>query len=99
MKEIITKIYKYELELEGKQTLELPRESNILDIQIQYNKLVMWALVPIEFAPVPRVFEILGTGSLAPEYPRTKREHLKTFQVGPYVWHIFELKEGSPHGV
>jgi len=84
------KIYKYKINLIGKQTVKLPLASEILDIQPQLGEIYLWALVDPESTLVlDRVFHIFGTGH---KINVDKLKHISTFQTqgGELVWHAFE---------
>lgn len=75
----------------GSFSLEMPRGSLILDLQMQRGQPCFWALVRPGEEPVERRFVVVGTGwPLAPEF--SALVHRGTFQMldGRFVWHVFE---------
>ena len=86
-------IYKYELPVEGRFVLALPENAQVLTVQIQHGKPVLWALLCPGEGAVPRHFEIFGTGLQVPHLDDgSARHYVNTFQVnGGLVFHLFEL--------
>lgn len=80
------KIYKYELTGE-KTTLQIPEWSTILSCQIQYDSIVIWALVDLDQLNVSRTFMLLLTGQ---DVPHLKLSFVATLQYTGYVYHVFE---------
>ncbi len=81
-------IWKFPLKIVDRQTVSMPEHAQVLTVQFQDRELCLWAVVSPEARPVPRVFEILGTGHPLPE---ERRNYLCTAQWGVLVWHVFEL--------
>lgn len=82
-------IWKYEIFPEA--IIEMPIGAKILDVQEQFDKPYMWALVD-KFAPKEsRTFMCYGTGHNIPDDPG---EYIGTFQMhgGGLVFHLFEVK-------
>lgn len=84
-------IWKFQLELADRQTVEMPSGSQILTVQLQHGKPCIWALVDTsQTGKEIRVIEIIGTGNPIPN-PEDKREYIGTFQfMGHLVFHVFE---------
>lgn len=83
-------IYKYELEVDGRQLILMPDQAEILDVQNQYNKLVLWAKVDTTRPPKNRIIEIYGTGHrMMTDKPLSA--YLASVQMGQFVWHVFDL--------
>lgn len=84
-------IYKYPVRV-GAFTLELPRDAEILSVQVQDAQPYMWAIVAPDASLMSRQFEVFGTG-----HPIiTAAEDLifiGTFQLygGTFVGHLFEV--------
>lgn len=83
-------IYKYPLEIIDRQQIELPAGSSILTVQVQNNKLWLWALVDPSAPPATRHIHLFGTGQ-----PMSNAEHdhclyINTVQHSYAVWHFFE---------
>jgi len=79
-------IYKYELKLTEKQTIEMPAFARFLSVQVQNGKIQVWALVDTEQPPRLNIFKIIGTGGRIDE---TLGIFLGTIQLGGFVWHVF----------
>ncbi len=86
-------IYKYSLPINGVQTILMPKGADILhvdhqDIDSSANACI-WALVDTDATPVPRHFKVFGTGH---EFDLdTDWQYLNTYQIGGFVWHVFEI--------
>lgn len=83
-------IHKYELPFpEESFELELPEGYQILSIQVQKNRPVMWALVDSESPPFKRRFFLLATGQALPQYNAPYRGTVQ-LAGGDLVLHLFE---------
>jgi hypothetical protein len=84
------KIYKYELEIKDCQTIILPFDYEILSVQSQNNKLVLWAMVYPDNSLQQVTFNIVGTGN--PIATDTQNWlYLASVQMfNGLVWHVFE---------
>lgn len=82
------KIWKFELTKERTQLVKMPLKSEIMDIQMQNNKLVMWALVDQTTDEIEVKINMYGTGWETRENT-SKDEYLSTVQDGKFVWHFF----------
>lgn len=80
-------IHKYILDIQALQTIKMPEDPHILDIQVQDEDIVMWAKVDTEDKYVTHTFAIYGTGNPMPEYPGL---YLATVQLDGFAWHIYE---------
>ena len=78
-----TIIYKYEIDT----IVVMPKEAEILCVQMQHGKPHLWALVNASNELEERVFNIIGTGWVM-EFNNQK--YIDTFQDGSLVWHVFE---------
>jgi hypothetical protein len=83
------RIFKYRLEIEDKQTIEMPAGAQILCVQTQSEGVKLWALVDDQAAPAPRTILIYGTGNPG---PGDDVRYIGTAQMakGALVWHVFE---------
>jgi hypothetical protein len=88
-------IHKYELDITDVQTIELPFYAEMLTIQEQRDKLVMWCIVDTEDDTEPRTFHVVDTGNPMPEpedegWPKGLA-YCGTVQTkgGRLVWHVF----------
>lgn len=80
-------IFKYRLDIENLQIIEMPIGAQILHVDNQRGELCLWALVTPGMITKDRVIEIIGTGQPMDDY---SRKHIGSAVVGPYVWHVFE---------
>jgi hypothetical protein len=69
-------IHKYELDITDVQTIELPFYAEMLTIQEQRDKLVMWCIVDTEDELEPRTFHVVGTGNPIPGQPCYRCEEM-----------------------
>jgi hypothetical protein len=69
----------------------MPRSSEILTVQVQYNIPCIWALVDPDLPNEGRKFIIKGTGHKVNSLKRIK--YIGTFQMisGDFIGHLFEL--------
>lgn len=86
-------IWKYPLEVETPQELQMPENAEILSVQVQAGIPCLWALVNADNFPrlsVNRTIEIYGTGHVIPA--AGERVYIDTFQMhgGSLVLHVFE---------
>ena len=90
-------IYKHPFEDVGTFTLELPEHSQILSCQVQTkisdnNRLndqpCLWVLVDTEMLTIKRHFKLFSTGEIINQIADLK--FIGTFQMGLYVYHLFE---------
>ena len=82
------KIFKYELSFENRTFLKMPEKSEIMDIQIQNGKPVMWAMVEPDSREIEVKINIYGTGWTI-DHLATKDEYLATICDGELVFHFF----------
>lgn len=85
-------IHKFELLLQEKNTVKMPAGGQILSVQSQRDGIKIWALVNTSAPMETRLFEIIGTGqSIQDLTSMLKRIYIGTAQMGPMVWHVFEI--------
>lgn len=66
----------------------MQRGAKILSVQIQGDRITLWAVVDTLADEVPREINIRGTGhALRGVKPDS---FIGTVQDGPYVWHVFD---------
>ena len=82
------KIWKFKLKRDESQLVRMPLKSEIMDIQIQNDEFVMWALVDPESEYIEVKINMYGTG-FEIDQGTIKDEYLSTVQVGYFVWHFF----------
>lgn len=83
-------IWKYPLQLLEVQDLELPWNAQLLTVQAQHEKPVLWVLVDPDEPRRERRTLFLATM----EVPLHAKVYLVTFQLhgGDFVGHVFEKK-------
>lgn len=83
-------IWKFPLEIEGEQVLQMPLGSEILCAQVQEGRLCLWAIVDSEMPRERRTIVIVGTGH--PMGEPADYDYIGTAQMngGALVWHVFE---------
>jgi hypothetical protein len=93
-------IYKYPLSSEIHHNavfeIEMPRNAKILDVQIQGDTPVIWAIVNPKKEKRNYVFHVFGTGFELKDYEKKHYDYVGTIQQGrmtTLVWHIFEVHE------
>jgi len=67
--------------------IQIPKNHQILSIQVQCDLICVWALVDTSEPLELKEFLIAGTGQPVPENGIT---YLKTIQSSIFIWHIFE---------
>ena len=83
-------IYKYPVAI-GSFGLDLPKDAEVLTVQVQQGKPMMWVLQNTNKSIMTRSFTVCGTGHevelLPPSY-----KYIGTFQLkdGYFVGHLFE---------
>jgi hypothetical protein len=81
-------IWKIELQRANTQLIKMPKDSEIMDIQMQNGKFVMWFLSNPLNKEIEVKIDMYGTGWKINENT-SKNEYLSTVQDGDYVWHFF----------
>lgn len=85
------KIWKFRLDAERRASIEMPKESKILCLQMQEGWPHLWALVDESNSYERRTFEICGTGWALDEDIDSKN-YIGTYQPGNgLVFHVFEI--------
>lgn len=81
------RVFKYALSFSEPADVLMPLSAKILHVDSHNGVPCIWALVEAEEQPTPRRFYIRGTGQpIAKEF-----SYVATFQVPPFVWHLFEV--------
>jgi hypothetical protein len=90
-------IWKYPLEFEDTQTLELPAETNILHVAYQEadgrgggRRICLWAWVSPENALIERTFRIFDTGASTPNDEKLAYIGTVLLDHERSVLHVFE---------
>lgn len=83
-------IHKFILREVDRQRVMMPKDAKILSIQLQHEKLCIWAEVHDELQLEERKFLVFGTGN--PLRVGCNDTFLGTVQTrsGAIVWHIYE---------
>jgi hypothetical protein len=81
-------IWKYELELEHEQSIEIPAPAQPLSVQVQSKAVQLWALVNPDAPSVRHIVRIVATGQ--PIHGHLG-EYVGTIQLdgGTLVFHVF----------
>ncbi|MBU0846654.1 hypothetical protein KKH23_05640 [Patescibacteria group bacterium] len=80
-------IWKYTIPLEGRFSIGMPVDAEILCLQIQHGEPRIWALVDPDAEIEEREFVLYGTGH---PIERTG-SYVGTYQTGSFVFHVFEV--------
>lgn len=85
-------IFKYELQVTGRQVLSLPMGSEILTVQVQRGVPQLWALVDPSGNLVPTTIKMFGTGNPIDCNLEVDGYYISTIQLngGDLVFHVFE---------
>ena len=75
--------------------VELPASATVVKVAMQGAERAFWATVDTDEDSFDRLFRVFGTGSEIPRYNDEEWEYVyvDTFFEGPFVWHLFELKD------
>ena len=87
------RVFKYHLD-DTQTALDIPKDAEVLDIQLQGDDVMLWAIVPDTVLPAITVrrFQVVLTGETVP--PNSK--YIKTLQNRHgYVYHIFEIIQNN----
>lgn len=79
----------------GSFTLDLPIGAQLLCVQLQNNRPMVWALVDPEALKEPVEFTIFGTGHPISDEFLLHNDYVVSFQHGIFVWHLFKEKKLS----
>jgi hypothetical protein len=79
-------IHKFPFEVEDEVVITMPRTARVVLVECQNDQPCMWAIVDTREEPAETRFFVTGTGHPAPD----AREHLASFQQGPFVWHVWK---------
>ena len=81
-------IYKYPIEITDTQTLEVPQDRRILNVQMQDGKPCIWMEVETDTPHAELKVYVVGTGH---PMPKTDLHYIGSVQIanGLYVFHVF----------
>ena len=92
-------IYKYALAIVGRQTISLPKYSDILSVKEQLGEVCVWVMHDIDSSKEKREILIFGTGQPAPDNIMDTHDFIDTVVAygGAFIWHVFisKVKEGG----
>jgi hypothetical protein len=89
------KIFKYPLECENEQIVDLPAGAKILCVGNQNRSVYMWVIADVHETNIQhRKIIVVGIGNNLP-YADYERVYLGTITVEVYVFHIFEILDGG----
>lgn len=82
-------IWKYQLRDAQIATLNMPKGAQVLSVQVQHGKPMVWALVDPKADMERRISHVVGTGW---DFEPAGMTYVGTFQVsgGEFVFHLFE---------
>ena len=83
-------IWKFEIPLEEKIALAMPKGTQIIAFQMQGDKACIWGIVEPSRCIETRKFVIRGTGHEFEDDPGTYVGTVQEFE-GRFVWHLFEV--------
>lgn len=86
------KVFKYPLKFDGTlQTIVLPQDSEILDVEFQGEELFIWVLIDEKCQIlIKQRIQMLGTGWNY-QHPIECMNHIKTIHKDGFVWHFFDV--------
>lgn len=89
-------IWKFPLEIQGSQEIQVPKGATILSVIDQNNIPVMYAIVDPEASKMPLKVQIRGTGRPVEKHLTDAHYFLGTVSIlgGTLVWHVFVEKIG-----
>lgn len=87
-------IWKYDLVIDDRQTVEMPVGAKLLSVAVQprpgtSGTPCLWAMVDPKQSMQQRTIAIYGTGNPIPENPG---EFIGTVLMPPFVWHVFATR-------
>lgn len=85
-------IYKYQLALVDRQSIDMPSDANILSVQLQNGIPTIWAEVSPDAPIFPRRFAMICTGeTISASY--SNRKYLATLQLHTgIVLHVYQIR-------
>jgi hypothetical protein len=81
-------VFKYPFNISSTIDVLMPPHAKVLYVDSQDGIPCIWALVDPQEQPKPRRFYMRATGQLV----SSNLAWFATFQVAPFVWHVFEEK-------
>lgn len=87
---MIKVVWKFEFEIIDKFEISMPRDCEILTVQVQNGTPCIWALVNPDVVQEKRVFRLAGTGHDIHYDMGVDYKYIGTFQLDVLVFHLFE---------
>lgn len=86
-------VYKYPISIDDYQEIKLPKDYEILCVQVQNNEPFIWVKVnPINSLEIVN-FRLSGTGHIIKEQ---NTKYIGTFQIGlTLVFHLFKIENNE----
>lgn len=88
-------VWKYQLQPERNQEVEMPKGADILSVDAQHDNLCVWAMVdPKQTEKEVRSFRVIGTGHPIEDAEAKRMRFLgkALMHRGALVWHVFEFR-------
>lgn len=85
-------IYKYYLEVDDDQVVEIPKYGKILCVQTQHEKPCIWVQIDTNNIVEDRYFKTFGTGAMMPDNIDDVFKYIGTYQLkdGVMACHVYE---------
>lgn len=80
-------IHKYPIAVTDRVTIDMPQGAKVLSVQLQHERVQVWALGDPAQPYVARRFRVYGTGHAVDE----EGTFIGTVQVTGLVFHVFEV--------
>ena len=92
-------IFKYNISINDCQTIEMPKDAEILKTGVQNGKMVLWALVNPEYGKEQRWFRLIGTGHKITDEISNNMHYIGTFLLygDSMVFHLFEMLKNNEY--
>lgn len=81
-------IWKVPIQISDEQQIAIPKDSEILCVQVQYGTPCLWFLCDPQEPNHVKTIRVFGTGH--PVVEKLVGRYIGTFQQPPFVWHVFE---------
>ena len=88
-------VWEFPLALESRLPIDMPEGAEVLHFNMQGDTPTIWALVDEKRNFVSRHFLLAGTGHPMQGEDDSLLDYIGTCFHGPFVWHLFEAKDGS----
>jgi hypothetical protein len=90
-------IHKFPFDISDYVSIQIPRDARILHVELQRGVPTMWALVDTNKQSEAVHFRVFGTGyEIDPHIVEDQDSYIKSFQQGPFVWHLFRVSATDP---